>query len=81
MPKAGCKELLQQKILESQVNTVPGDELNPVVKDAYNQVVWSFDLYRQFQFYNWHIGLDDSEGLSGYLLCSNAEPYFVSLKE
>jgi len=60
------------QIHKSQVTMVPGDELNPIIKDAYNEVVFSFDLYRQFQFYNWHLGIEDSDGLSGYLLCSNA---------
>jgi len=63
----------KQKVLELQVTIIPGDELNPVIRDAYNEVVDSFDFYRQYQFYNWHKGLDESSNLTGYLLCSNAQ--------
>lgn len=63
----------KQKVFELQVTIIPGDELNPVIRDAYNEVVDSFDFYRQYQFYNWHKGLDESSNLTGYLLCSNAQ--------
>lgn len=67
------KNSYSKTILESQVDMLPGDELNPIIENAYNQVVWSFDFYKQYQFYNWHMGIDDSDGLEGYLLCSNAQ--------
>jgi len=76
-----AKKSYSKKILESQVTVASENKLNPIIKDAYNKVVISFDFYRQFQFYNWHSGLDESGALEGYLLCSNADTILGQFEE
>jgi|GEM_PF-6735334 len=75
------KNPYKKKILESQVTIVEGDELNPIIKDAYNTVVYCFDVYRQFQLYNWHTGLEENGGIIGYVLCSNTETFLSQYEE
>lgn len=71
--KLFVKNPYTKKILESEATILPGDELNPIIEKAYNEVSSSFDLYHQYQLYNWHLILDESQDTGGYILCSNAQ--------